>query len=1013
MEQPRPRNRSKAILLAGLLLGGYLSLLIALVYFGQAHLRGSLDQQARLLVEKQAAAVGFFFSEQRDAIQELTRSSALKNFFANRALGMSMEYGLRASLHAVGEELGRVRERKRLQGRRIYSRIGLVDRDGSVLITTGDGEPAPRQSVQFPDGDSGVSLSIERGPQGQGHKAVFFGRVTQNDRIIGWVVAETDLVKSLAPLLQQTTSAGPNSQLALLDSEERITLVPSVEGAGQIDSSQADLMSLPVPESALALSVAVTHGPGQGLLTSHWLPVAIALLTLPVFGGVWYALRLNNRHLLLRASYDANRAQQKALHRFRELLNLSTDLIAEFDPATSRFLDVNEALCDFLSLEREQLLRRRLISLSGLFRSRRQWDAFVADLREKGRMTIVDSGSFADGRAFHIEVKVHFAQTDGKESIVAVGRDISERKAAEQALELANQRFGAVLEGIESAVYVADMESREVLYENPKAVELFGSLIGKKCWQALQPGRDHPCDFCPNERLFGADGEPGQTLTWEFQNPDDERWLHCAARAIPWDDGRYGRLEVATDVSSRVEHERALRAAHQQLQAMAYRDPLTGLANRRLFLDRLQQAIYRADRSGTQLAVCYMDLDGFKAINDRFGHALGDKLLVQVASRLRATLRGEDTVARWGGDEFALLIGAQHDEEACTPALERLLEALSDEYDLSEAKCRLGASIGVTLYPSDKGDPDTLLRHADQALYAAKERGRGGYYFFDSAQDRRLNARRKHIRRIDTALQQHEMRLHYQPRVNIRQGRVVGVEALVRWQHRELGLLLPGSFLPIMKGHELQCRLDWWVLNQAAKAVAAWREQGMDLAVSINLHPRTILQPAFSDRVMALLKQMALPGNRVELEILESGAIHDLDAVATVMHQCAESGVSFALDDFGTGYSSLNHIRRLPVKTLKIDRSFVRDMLKDRDDFNIVEGVVGLAHAFERDVIAEGVETPEIANRLLQLGCEQAQGYWIAKPMPESALTDWVRGYRIPADWQGAGAGMRVVGLDH
>jgi len=165
--------------------------------------------------------------------------------------------------------------------------------------------------------------------------------------------------------------------------------------------------------------------------------------------------------------------------------------------------------------------------------------------------------------------------------------------------------------------------------------------------------------------------------------------------------------------------------------------------------------------------------------------------------------------------------------------------------------------------------------------------------------------------------------------------------------------------------------------------------------------------------VMALLKQMAIPGNRVELEILESGAIHDLEAVATVMRQCAESGVSFALDDFGTGYSSLNHIRRLPVKTLKIDRSFVRDMLKDRDDFNIVEGVVGLAHAFERDVIAEGVETPEIANRLLQLGCEEAQGYWIAKPMPESALTDWVRGYRIPADWQGAGAGMRVVGLDH
>lgn len=1011
MEQPLPRNRSRAILLAGLLLGGYLALLIALVYLGQGHLRGSLEQQARLVLEKQAAAVGYFLSEQRDAIQEVTRSAALKTFFANRALGMSMEYGLRASLHAVGEELERVLERKRLQGRRVYSRIGLVDRDGSVLITTGDSDPATRRVVQFPEGDSAVSISIEREPQG--HTAVFLGRVTHSGRVIGGVVAEADLVESLGPLLQQTTSAGISTELALLSSGKRITLSANAKGAGQTETVQADLISLPVPESSLHLSGAVRLGPGQSLLTSHWLPVAIALLTLPVLGGVWYALRLNNKHLLLRASYDSYREQQKALHRFRELLNLSTDLIAELDPATSRFLDVNETLCGFLSLEREKLLRLRLIGLSSLFQGRRQWNAFVAELREKGRMTIVDSGSFPNGRPFHIEFKVHFARTDGNESIVAVGRDISERKAAERALQLANQRFAAVLEGIESAVYVADMESHEVLYENPKTIELFGPMTGKKCWQALQPGQDRPCNFCPNDGPFCAAGEPGRTLTWEFQDQGGQRSLHCVSRAIPWDDGRYVRLEVATDISSRVEHERALRAAHQQLQAMAYRDPLTGLANRRLFLDRLQQAIFQADRSGAQLAVCYMDLDGFKAINDRFGHALGDQLLVQVANRLQATLRAEDTVARWGGDEFALLIGDQRDESACAKALDRLLEALAVEYDLSETQCRLGASIGVTLYPSDKGDPDTLLRHADQALYAAKERGRGSYYFFDSAQDRRVHERRKHISRIDTALEHDEMRLHYQPRVNIRQGRVVGVEALVRWQHRERGLLSPGVFLPIIQGHELQCRLDWWVLDHAVAAAAAWQAAGLDLAVSINLHPRTILQPAFSARLLRLLQQMAIPGDRVELEILESGAIHDLDAVATVMRQCAESGVSFALDDFGTGYSSLNHIRRLPVKTLKIDQSFVRDMLNDRDDFNIVEGVIGLARAFERDVIAEGVETAEIATRLLQLGCEQAQGYWIAKPMPGSALIDWVARYRAPADWRRAELGIRVVGLDH
>lgn len=877
MEQLATSNRRWPILLGGVLLAAYVALLISLVWFGQGRLRQSIEQQAHLVLEKQAAAVGYFLNEQRDAMQELSRNPALRNFFANRALGMSMEYGLRASLMAVGDELERIRDRKRLQGRPVYSTLAVVGDDGAVIIAAAerDGDlPEAAMRLQADDGIRVRMLSADGG-----HIARLSAPIEHRGRQLGWIIAETDLVEVLRPLLQQSDRAGVTRVLRLSGPDETLILASA---AGQGDSASGHggrVIEVAVPESALTLSGVVRVGPGQMLLTSRWFLVAVALLTVPVLVGVIYSLRLNNRHLVLRASYDGYRRQQ-------------------------------------------------------------------------------------------------------------------------QALERANQRFAAVLDGLDSAVCVVDIASDKVLYENPKVAELSAGAIGEACWRSLQPCAEKPCSLSAKDPLLAADGEPAGTLAWECQNPQDRRWLHCTARAIPWDDGRYVRLEVATDITSRVEHEKALKTAHQQLQTLAYHDPLTGLANRRLFIDRLQKAIQRVDRSGANLAVCYMDIDGFKAINERFGHRQGDQLLVEVAQRLRQTLRGDDTVARWGGDEFALLITGQADEKACAEALDRLLESLSGGYDLPDCNCRLTSSIGVTVYPLDKGDADTLLRHADQALYIAKQDGRSNYRFFDPVKNRLALARRERIGRIAQAIEQQELRLRFQPMVDIRQGRVCGVEALVRWQHPHKGLLAPGAFLPAIDGHELQYELDWWVLEHALAEAAGWREQGLDLVVSINLHPQTILRAGFSDRLVQLLARVGVPGGLIELEILESAAIEDLDAIAQLIRDCATRGVFFALDDYGTGYSSLNHIRRLPVKTLKIDQTFVRNMLKDHDDFNIVEGVIGLAHAFERQVIAEGVESAEIAKRLAALGCHLAQGYGIARPMPGEDLTEWVRAYVPEAEWR-------------
>jgi len=998
MEQPRIPASTKAILLAGILLGGYIASLIGLVYLGQRHLRQSLFDQAQLAIEKQAAAVGYFLTEQQDQIKEFTRNPTLNNFFANRALGMSMQYGLRASLLAVRDELDRLLSRKKLQGRPIYSRISFVDQDGSVLVSTGEEEyeiaPVP---YHVPESVQVVSLHLHKGDNG--YRSHFYATIDYRDQVAGLIIAEMNLVDVLLPLLKQSVNGKISNKLMLLGPEGEVLISTGPPGSDTVTAESDGMIVVPVPGSGYTLRGTVELGYGQALLTSPWFLVALALITLPVLGGVYSLLRLNNKHLILQARYLSSRRRQKELRHFRKLLDLSTDLIVVIDPDTSRYLDVNQTMCDFFAVSRKELLNKRFIDLSGQYQTMEQWRDFLKQLREQGRITTEDTGLRPNGQPFFIEINAHYARDAEQDSIVAIFRDISERKQAELALQQANQRVTAVLDGIDAAVYVADMETYEVLYENTKIKELFGDVVGKKCWQSLQTGQSGPCSFCTNNKLLDADGKPVNTCTREFQSPETGLWFHCSDRAIPWDDGRYVHLQVATDISSRIKDEKALKEAHQQLESLAYYDPLTKLANRRLFVDRLQHAFSRADRTNTKLAVCYLDLDGFKQINDTYGHESGDSLLIQVSDRLQSTLRGEDTVARWGGDEFALLISEQHNEEECVSTLNRLLATLSAPYELEGHIFHVTVSIGVTIYPQDSGDPDTLLRHADQAMYVAKQRGRNRYYFFDPEQDRRVHIRLKQLNRIRKAIELDELRLFYQPKVDMARGKVFGVEALVRGQHLEQNLLSPVVFLPIIEGHKLQYALDWWALKTAISQAALWHADGLALSVSINVSPRTIQQPGFADRLMRLISQSGIDGSLIELEILESGAIDDLDAVSSVIQQCAEFGVYFALDDYGTGYSSLTYIRRLPAQTLKIDQSFVKDMLKNQDDLNIVEGVIGLAKAFERDVIAEGVENTEIGVKLLELGCNRAQGYSIAKPMPGAEIAGWIKQYRFPIEW--------------
>ncbi|RPA54996.1 EAL domain-containing protein [Shewanella vesiculosa] len=455
-------------------------------------------------------------------------------------------------------------------------------------------------------------------------------------------------------------------------------------------------------------------------------------------------------------------------------------------------------------------------------------------------------------------------------------------------------------------------------------------------------------------------------------------------------------VSLASDITPMKQHQ-------EQLERIAHYDVLTNLPNRVLLADRLSQAMLQCRRHGQSLAVVFLDLDGFKTVNDAYGHDIGDELLIALSIRMKEALREGDSLSRIGGDEFVAVLADLAKVEDCEPVLERLLLAASEPVTVSGVVLNISASIGVTLYPRDNVDADLLMRHADQAMYMAKESGKNRYHLFDTAQDDAVKVQRESLEAIRYALDHHQFVLYYQPKVNMKIGTVVGVEALIRWQHPERGLLSPIEFLPVIENHTMMIEIGEWVIDTALTQIGQWQAMALDLPVStsVNIAAVQLMQPGFIQTLTDLLAAHPNVEPRyLELEMLETSALEDVNHVSIIMNDCMSLGVHFALDDFGTGYSSLTYLRRLPASLIKIDQSFVKDMLSNIDDFAIVEGVIALAKSFKRDVIAEGVETVEHGTALLQLGCELAQGYGIARPMPACDIPAWMNNWKPDASWQ-------------
>ncbi|MBN9423591.1 MAG: hypothetical protein BGO63_11840 [Candidatus Accumulibacter sp. 66-26] len=569
--------------------------------------------------------------------------------------------------------------------------------------------------------------------------------------------------------------------------------------------------------------------------------------------------------------------------------------------------------------------------------------------------------------------------------------DITERKAAEARLKLAASVFTHAHEGIMITdttgciVEVNDTFTRITGYAREEA-------LGQRA-RMLSSGRQGPEFYAAMWRDLTSVGHWHGEL-WN-KRKSGEMYAEKLSIAAVRDGSDQSQHYVAlfSDITDLKEHQR-------QLEHMAHYDALTGMPNRVLLADRLKQAIVHTRRRRKLLALVYLDLDGFKEVNDAHGHDAGDQLLITIAQRLKEALREGDTLARLGGDEFVAVLTDLRDKGECEAILQRLLQAAASPVRVRRRTLQLSASLGVTLYPQDGGDADTLLRHADQAMYQAKQAGKNRYHLFDPERDRQTQTHRESQKNIAQALARREFVLYYQPKVNMRTGEVVGAEALIRWQHPERGLVAPGEFLPFVEGHDLIAHIGDWVLDTALAQMAAWRREGLDLAVSVNIAAHHLQQENFLVRLdEKLLAHPEVPPGRLELEVLETAALEGIAQISRLIEGCRALGVSFSLDDFGTGYSSLTYLKRLPATVLKIDQSFVRDMLWDTEDLAIVEGVIGLAAAFRRTVIAEGVETAEHGELLLRLGCDLAQGYGIARPMPAAALPAWVAGWQPEPVW--------------
>ncbi|MDD2701903.1 MAG: PAS domain S-box protein [Sideroxydans sp.] len=655
----------------------------------------------------------------------------------------------------------------------------------------------------------------------------------------------------------------------------------------------------------------------------------------------------------------------------------------------SRYDYVSHRWCELLDVEEKDVMRDPKSALSRILPDEQEEFMWLQDVAREQMHAFEWEGRI---RRRNGEIRwLHIASQptrleNGDVLWDGIQYDITDRRRAEESLRV----NASVFDNSQEAIIVTD--ANNLIIDVNTA---FTSITGYSRAEVL--GRD------PNILNSGRQDKTFYEAMWqilkergawrgEIWNRRKSGEVFAEMLSISVIADHHGQVQryvgIFSDITYFKEHE-------AELSRVANYDALTGVANRRLLADRLRQAIAVAQRGDTMLAVCYIDLDGFKDVNDKHGHDMGDKLLIDITRRLQDVLRAGDTLARLGGDEFVMLFNELPKVEECYRVLERVMEVISQPVVLKDRQVVVSASIGVTLYPEDDADGDTLLRHADQAMYIAKQSGKNRFHLYDAMHDKHVRTLHEGRRRIAEGLEAGEFELYYQPRLELSSGKIVGVEALIRWNHPERGMLAPAEFLPIIENSEQDVQLGKWVIRNALAQLFAWERAGLYLQVSINISAQHLQIADFAEHLQSELTHYpTLRDGALQIEVLESAALEDIAQTSEVIDACRKMGVTFALDDFGTGYSSLVYLSKLSADTLKIDQSFVQGMSLNAGDRAIVQGVIALADTFGRHTVAEGVEDGELNAQLKKMGCGSVQGYSIAQPMPAGEIPGWIKQHK-------------------